>query len=64
MNSTANTAGDLAQQATQARAEIDKILPVLQAVEAQLNDNLAQQGKLRFNVAFTELCKAIKQQCL
>lgn len=64
IDSLANTAGDLAQQAVRARAEIDKILPVLQAVEAQLNDNLAQQGKLRYNVAFTEMCKAIKQQCM
>jgi hypothetical protein len=64
IESAATTAGDLAQQAAQARAEIAKILPVLQALEGQLNDNLAQQGKLRYNVAFTEMCRAIKQQCL
>ena len=64
VESTASAVGDLAQQAMRARGEIDKILPLLNALDVQLNDNLAQQGKLRYKLAFTELCKAIKQQCL
>jgi hypothetical protein len=64
VDSMATTGGDLAQQAATARAEIDKILPALQAMETQLNDNLAEQGKLRYNTVFNELCTAIKQQCL
>lgn len=64
IDSLGTTTGDLAQQAAKARTEIDKIVPALQAMEAQLNDNIAQQGKLRYNVVFGALCQAIKQQCL
>lgn len=64
VDSLGTTAGDLAQQASNARGEIDKIIPALQAIETQLNDNIAQQSRLRYNAVFDALCQAIKQQCL
>jgi hypothetical protein len=64
ISSTASSAGDLLQIAKQAQDDIGKITPVLKAAEDQLNDNIAQQSKLRYNAMYTEMCKSIKAQCL
>jgi hypothetical protein len=60
---SASKVGDLAQARERAEREISTLDSMLQSILAQLNDNIAQQSKLRFNVVLSEMCGAIKQQC-
>jgi hypothetical protein len=60
---SASKVGDLAQAREQAERELSTLDSMLQSISAQLNDNIAQQSKLRFNVVLSEMCGAIKQQC-
>lgn len=54
---------DLVALANQAKSEIDQILPSLQAWEGQLDANVAQQSKLKYNTMFLEMCQSVEQQC-
>ena len=60
---SASKVGDLAQAREQAERELSTLDSMLQSISAQLNDNIAQQSKLRLNVVLSEMCGAIKQQC-
>ena len=60
----ASKVGSLAAQARRAQAlrEISTLDSMLQSIQAQLNDSIAQQSKRRFDVVLSEMCIAIKQQ--
>jgi hypothetical protein len=60
---SASKVGDLAQARAQAEREISTLDSMLQSIQAQLNDNIAKQSKLRLDVVLSEMCGAIKQQC-
>ena len=60
---SASKVRDLPQSRAQAQAEIGKLDSMLQAIQAQLNDNIARQTKVRFGIVLSEVCKSIKQQC-
>jgi hypothetical protein len=53
----------LAQAREQAERELSTLDSMLQSIPAKINDNIAHQSKLRFNMALSEMCRAIKQQC-
>jgi hypothetical protein len=60
---SASKVGSLAQARAQALREISTLDSMLQSIQAQLNDSIAQQSKRRFDVVLSEMCIAIKQQC-
>jgi hypothetical protein len=60
---SASKVGDLAQAREQAERKLSTLESMLQSIPAQLNDNIVQQSKLRFNVVLSEMCRTIKQQC-
>jgi hypothetical protein len=60
---SASKVGDLAQAREQAERELSTLESMLQSIPTQLNDNIVQQSKLRFNVVLSEMCRTIKQQC-
>ena len=60
---SASTVRELPQARAQAQAEISTLESMLQTIQAQLNDNIAQQSKSRFYFVLSEVCKSIKQQC-
>ena len=60
---SASKVGSLAQARAQALREISTLDSMLQSIQAQLNDSIAQQSKRRFNVVLSEMCIVIKQQC-
>jgi hypothetical protein len=53
--------------ATQVNAETQKQFNILdsmlQSIQTQINDNVAQQSKLRFGSVIAAICTAIRQQC-
>ena len=61
--SSASKTGALAQARTQAQRDISTLDSMLQSIQDRLNDNIARQSKLRFDVVLSEMCRAIKQQC-
>jgi hypothetical protein len=60
---SASKVGSLAQARAQALREISTLDSMLQSMQAQLNDSIAQQTNRRFDVVLSEMCIAIKQQC-
>jgi hypothetical protein len=60
----ASNVGDITQQArAQARTDINTLDSMLQSIQTQINDNVAQQSKLRFGTVLSAMCTAIRQQC-
>jgi hypothetical protein len=56
--------GDFATQVSaEAQKEISILDSMLQSIQAQINDNVAQQSKLRFGSVIAAICTAIRQQC-
>jgi hypothetical protein len=60
---SASKVATLAQARAQALREVDTVDSMLQSIQAQLNDSIAQQSKRRFHAVLSEMCIAIKQQC-
>ena len=56
--------GDLSQASAKARTDINVLHSMLQSIQAQLNDNIGQQSKRRFGAVLSEMCKAIREQCM
>jgi hypothetical protein len=54
---------EIVQARTQAQRAIGTLDSLLQTIPARINDNIAQESKLRFYVVLSEMCKAIKEQC-
>jgi len=54
---------DLIALSIRAKSEIDQIVPSLQALEGQLDANIAQQSKLKYNTIFLEICHSVQKQC-
>ena len=59
----ASNLGGNAQASTQAQTEINILDAMLQSIQGQINDNVAQQSKLRFGAVVSAMCAAIRQQC-
>jgi hypothetical protein len=59
----ASNVGDISQARAQAQTEINILDSMLQSIQAQINDNVAQQSKLRFGAVISAMCAAIRQQC-
>jgi len=55
--------GDNAQASTQAQMEMNILDSMLQSIQAQITDNVAQQSKPRFGTVLNSICAAIRQQC-
>ena len=56
--------GDFATQVSaEAQKQINILDSMLQSIQAQINDNVAQQSKLRFGSVIAAICTAIRQQC-
>ena len=59
----ASNVGDNAQASTQAQTEMNILDSMLQSIQAQITDNVAQQSKPRFGTVLNSICAAIRQQC-
>ena len=59
----ASNVGDNAQAGTQAQTEMNIVDSMLQSIQAQITDNVAQQSKPRFGTVLNSICAAIRQQC-
>jgi hypothetical protein len=59
----ASNVGDVTQARAQARTEINTLDSMLQSIQTQINDNVAQQSKLRFGAVLSAMCTSIRQQC-
>ena len=59
----ASNVGNITQARAQAQANINTLDSMLQSIQAQINDNVAQQSKLRFGSVIAAICTAIRQQC-
>ena len=56
--------GDFATQVSaETQKQINILDSMLQSIQAQINDNVAQQSKLRFGSVIAAICTAIRQQC-
>jgi hypothetical protein len=56
--------GDFATQVSaEAQKQFNILDSMLQSIQAQINDNVAQQSKLRFGSVIAAICTAIRQQC-
>ena len=51
------------QVSAETQKEINIFDSMLQSIQAQINDNVAQQSKLRFGSVIAAICTAIRQQC-
>jgi hypothetical protein len=59
----ASNVGDNAQASTQAQTEMNILDSMLQSIQAQITDDVAQQSKPRFGAVLNSICAAIRQQC-
>ena len=56
--------GDFATQVSaETQKQINILDSMLQSIQTQINDNVAQQSKLRFGSVIAAICTAIRQQC-
>ena len=56
--------GDFATQVSaEAQKQFNILDSMLQSIQAHINDNVAQQSKLRFGSVIAAICTAIRQQC-
>jgi hypothetical protein len=55
--------GGLTQARAQVQRDIGTLDSMLQSIQPKLNDNVARESRMRFDVVLSEMCKAIKQQC-
>ena len=58
----ASNVGNITQARAQVQANINTLDSMLQSIQAQINDNVAQQSKLRFGAVLSAMCTAIRQQ--
>jgi hypothetical protein len=59
----ASNVGDATQASAEAQKEINVLDSMLQSIQAQINNNVAQQSKLRFGSVVSAICTSIRQQC-
>src|SRR5262249_53739759 len=59
----ASNVGSVPQARAQAQTQINMLDSMLQSIQAQINDNVAQQSKPRFGAVLSAMCASIRQQC-
>jgi hypothetical protein len=55
--------GNITQASAEAQKQINVLDSMLQSIQAQINDSVAQQSKLRFGSVISAICNSIRQQC-